>query len=236
MGNPEKLMTQMFDLRFTSKSLQRHACKCEKKENEQKLKVKKAIEKGNMDGTHIYAENAIRKRTEHMNYLRLTSRLDSQTHLCRRGALRPWTTSSTSSSTWRSKPSLWRAPRPDPHLSPYQRPRSTASCSKSPTTMALRSPLGCRRLRLMPYPLPRREGMGGRGAAPTGERGGGSAVERAACNRGKRIGATSGKRKKDTLKVPPKGLSPSCLEEDELFHRNSRDFFGSKQGLRLIIQ
>ncbi|KAJ1260079.1 hypothetical protein BS78_10G204500 [Paspalum vaginatum] len=77
MGNPEKLMNQIFDLKFTSKSLQRQARKCEKEEKEQKLKVKKAIEKGNMDGARIYAENAIRKRTEHMNYLRLASRLDA---------------------------------------------------------------------------------------------------------------------------------------------------------------
>ncbi|KAE8684309.1 ESCRT-related protein CHMP1B [Hibiscus syriacus] len=30
-----------------------------------------------MDGVRIYAENAIRKRTEQMNYLRLASRLDA---------------------------------------------------------------------------------------------------------------------------------------------------------------
>nr|ACG49192.1 hypothetical protein [Zea mays] len=59
MANPEKLMNQIFDLKFTSKSLQRQARKCEKEEKEQKLKVKKAIEKGNMDGARIYAENAI---------------------------------------------------------------------------------------------------------------------------------------------------------------------------------
>ncbi|EMS68132.1 hypothetical protein TRIUR3_17455 [Triticum urartu] len=46
----------------------------------QKLKVKKAIEKGNADGAQIYAENAIRKRTEHMNYLRLASRLAPYAH------------------------------------------------------------------------------------------------------------------------------------------------------------
>ncbi|KAJ1703611.1 hypothetical protein LUZ63_003390 [Rhynchospora breviuscula] len=77
MGNTEKLMSQIMELKFTSKSLQRQARKCEKEEKEDKLKVKKAIEKGNMDGARIYAENAIRKRTEHMNYLRLASRLDA---------------------------------------------------------------------------------------------------------------------------------------------------------------
>jgi charged multivesicular body protein 1 len=30
-----------------------------------------------MDGARIYAENAIRKRSEQMNYLRLASRLDA---------------------------------------------------------------------------------------------------------------------------------------------------------------
>ncbi|KAI4982287.1 hypothetical protein ZWY2020_022779 [Hordeum vulgare] len=53
------------------------ACKWEKEEKEKKLKVKKAIEKGNGAYARIYAENAIHKRTEHMNYLRLASRLDA---------------------------------------------------------------------------------------------------------------------------------------------------------------
>ncbi|KAH7565416.1 hypothetical protein JRO89_XS09G0204200 [Xanthoceras sorbifolium] len=77
MGNTEKLLNQIMDLKFTSKSLQRQARKCEKEEKAEKLKVKKAIEKGNMDGARIYAENSIRKRTEQMNYLRLASRLDA---------------------------------------------------------------------------------------------------------------------------------------------------------------
>ncbi|PKA57679.1 Vacuolar protein sorting-associated protein 2 like 1 [Apostasia shenzhenica] len=77
MGNTEKLMNQIMELKFTSKSLQRQARKCEKEEKAEKLKVKKAIEKGNMDGARIYAENSIRKRNEQLNYLRLASRLDA---------------------------------------------------------------------------------------------------------------------------------------------------------------
>lgn len=77
MGNTEKLMNQIMELKFTSKSLQRQARKCEKEEKAEKLKVKKAIEKGNMDGARIYAESSIRKRSEQMNYLRLASRLDA---------------------------------------------------------------------------------------------------------------------------------------------------------------
>ncbi|KAK8954774.1 hypothetical protein KSP39_PZI002748 [Platanthera zijinensis] len=77
MGNTEKLMNQIMELKFTTKSLQRQARKCEKEEKTEKLKVKKAIEKGNMDGARIYAENSIRKRSEQMNYLRLASRLEA---------------------------------------------------------------------------------------------------------------------------------------------------------------
>ncbi|KAI9115365.1 hypothetical protein K1719_013684 [Acacia pycnantha] len=58
---------------------------CEKEEKSEKLKVKKVIEKNNMDGARIYAENAIRKRTEQMNYLQLASRLDA----CRGSARYP---------------------------------------------------------------------------------------------------------------------------------------------------
>ncbi|KAH0688998.1 hypothetical protein KY289_016356 [Solanum tuberosum] len=48
MGNAEKLMNQIMELKFTSKSLQRQARKCEKDDKSEKLKVKKAIEKGNL--------------------------------------------------------------------------------------------------------------------------------------------------------------------------------------------
>ncbi|KAK9671552.1 hypothetical protein RND81_12G038500 [Saponaria officinalis] len=64
MGYTEKLMNQIMELKFTSKSLQRQSRKCEKEEKSEKLKVKKAIEKGNMD-------------VARMNYLRLASRLDA---------------------------------------------------------------------------------------------------------------------------------------------------------------
>ena len=43
----------------------------------QSIQVKKAIEKGNIDGAKIYAQNAIRKKTEALNYLKLASRLDA---------------------------------------------------------------------------------------------------------------------------------------------------------------
>jgi hypothetical protein len=73
----DKLLDQIFNLKFTSKQLVRAARKCEKEEKDEKLKIKKAIEKGNMDGAKIYAQNAIRKKNEALNYLRLGSRLDA---------------------------------------------------------------------------------------------------------------------------------------------------------------
>eukprot|EP00898_Chlorokybus_atmophyticus_P004932 jgi/Chlat1/543/Chrsp103S08600 len=76
MGN-DKLLDQIFNLRFTSKTLVRQSKKSAKEETAEKLKVKKAIEAGNMDGARIYAQNAIRKKNEQLNYLRLASRLDA---------------------------------------------------------------------------------------------------------------------------------------------------------------
>ncbi|CAN6715100.1 unnamed protein product [Malus baccata var. baccata] len=67
MGNTEKLMNQIMELKFTSKSLQL-----------EKLKIKKAMEKGNVDSAQIYVENAIRKRIEQMNYLRLFVNMEVQ--------------------------------------------------------------------------------------------------------------------------------------------------------------
>ena len=46
-------------------------------EKAEKLKIKKAIEKGNMEGAKIYGQNAIRKKTEQLNYMKLASRLDA---------------------------------------------------------------------------------------------------------------------------------------------------------------
>merc|ERR1712188_350007 len=76
-SSEKQLLDQIFNLKFTSKQLSRSANKCVKDEKGEKLKVKKAIEKGNIEGARIYAQNAIRKRTEQLNYLKLASRLDA---------------------------------------------------------------------------------------------------------------------------------------------------------------
>lgn len=73
----DKILDQIFNLKFTAKQLSRSAIKCEKEEKAERLKVKKAIEKGNMEGAKIYAQNAIRKKHEQLNYMKLASRLDA---------------------------------------------------------------------------------------------------------------------------------------------------------------
>jgi len=67
---------QLFQLKFTSKQLAKQSKKCEKNERDQKDKLKKAIEQGNMDGARIYSQNAIREKNQALNYLRLASRID----------------------------------------------------------------------------------------------------------------------------------------------------------------
>jgi len=71
------LENQMFNLKFTAKGFQRMSKKCEKNEKQQKLKLKQAIEKGNIEGARIYAQNAIREKNQALNYLRLSSRIDA---------------------------------------------------------------------------------------------------------------------------------------------------------------
>eukprot|EP00668_Euglena_longa_P043260 GGOE01057415.1.p2 GENE.GGOE01057415.1~~GGOE01057415.1.p2 ORF type:complete len:197 (-),score=42.56 GGOE01057415.1:296-886(-) len=67
----------LFNLKFTSKQFGKSSKKCEKDEKLEKEKCKRAMEKGNIDGARIYAQNAIRKHNEALNYLRLQSRLEA---------------------------------------------------------------------------------------------------------------------------------------------------------------
>ena len=67
----------LFQLKFTAKQLDKLATKASKQSDVERGKVKKAIEQKNTDGAKIYAENAIRKKNEYLNYLRLSSRVDA---------------------------------------------------------------------------------------------------------------------------------------------------------------
>merc|ERR1712060_124857 len=67
----------LFNLKFASKQLQRDSKRCEKEEKIEKTKLKKAVEKGNMEVARIHAENAIRKKNESLNLLRTSARVDA---------------------------------------------------------------------------------------------------------------------------------------------------------------
>eukprot|EP01066_Platyproteum_vivax_P009107 Platyproteum_vivax@DN3980_c0_g1_i2.p1 len=77
MGNKQSMEDAIFNLKLKSKQMTRESGKCEKQEREEKMKVKKAIEKGNKDGARIFAQNAIRKKHEALNYLQLASKMDA---------------------------------------------------------------------------------------------------------------------------------------------------------------
>jgi len=66
----------LFQLKFASKQLERASKKCEKEQKVQQGKIKKALQQKNVEGAKIYAENAIRKKNESLNYLRMASRVD----------------------------------------------------------------------------------------------------------------------------------------------------------------
>jgi charged multivesicular body protein 1 len=66
MGNDGSTAMErnLFNLKFAAKELERSAKKCEKDAVGEKLKLKRAIEQGNMEGAQIYAENAIRNKNQ----------------------------------------------------------------------------------------------------------------------------------------------------------------------------
>ncbi|KAH9959568.1 hypothetical protein BGW80DRAFT_1486727 [Lactifluus volemus] len=67
----KNLKKTLFQLKFTAKSLNRQAKKAQKDENVEKTRLKRALQQGNNDGARIYASNAIRKKIESLNLLRL---------------------------------------------------------------------------------------------------------------------------------------------------------------------
>ncbi|XP_002164330.3 charged multivesicular body protein 1B1 isoform X1 [Hydra vulgaris] len=76
-GGGNNLEKQLFNLKFAAKDLERSSKKCEKEEKAEKLKLKRAIQKGNIDGARIHAENAIRQKSQALHYLKLGSRVDA---------------------------------------------------------------------------------------------------------------------------------------------------------------
>jgi len=66
----------LFNLKFAAKEMERSSKRCEKEEKAEKVKLKKAIQKNNLEGARIHAENAIRQKNQALNFLRMASRVD----------------------------------------------------------------------------------------------------------------------------------------------------------------
>merc|ERR1711902_196111 len=79
LGNDgsKEMEDSLFQLKFCSKQLARLSKKAEKEQKSQESKVKKALEQGNVEGARIYAENAVRKKNESLNYLRMSGKVDA---------------------------------------------------------------------------------------------------------------------------------------------------------------
>jgi len=71
------LDNHLFNLRFAAKELDRSAKRCEKQEKDEKNKLTMALKKGNREVAQVHAENAIRKKNESLNYLRVSARIDA---------------------------------------------------------------------------------------------------------------------------------------------------------------
>ncbi|KAI5689508.1 Snf7 [Leishmania braziliensis] len=73
----DKLYDIQFQLKFTAKQFLKNASRCEKEQKQEMNKCKHAMEKNNMEGARIYAQNSIRKKNEALNHLRLSARMDA---------------------------------------------------------------------------------------------------------------------------------------------------------------
>jgi len=67
----------LFQLKFCSKQLDRLSKKAEKEQKKEEAQLKKCLEKGDVERGRIYAENAIRKKNESLNFLRMSSKVDA---------------------------------------------------------------------------------------------------------------------------------------------------------------
>ncbi|CCW68943.1 unnamed protein product [Phytomonas sp. Hart1] len=73
----DKMLDLQLQLKFTAKQFSKNSIRCEKEQKSEMNKCKKAIEKNNLEGARIYAENCIRKKNEALNNLRLSARIDA---------------------------------------------------------------------------------------------------------------------------------------------------------------
>jgi len=71
------LQKQLFDIKFTAKQLTRESQKADKREAEQKAKLRAAMKKGEMERAKILAENALREHQQSLSLLKLSARMEA---------------------------------------------------------------------------------------------------------------------------------------------------------------
>ncbi|KAG6842016.1 hypothetical protein C0991_003542 [Blastosporella zonata] len=72
-----KLENALFELKFTAKTLSKQAAKAQKAQRLEEKRRDEAQKKGNNEGAQIYASNAMRKQSEALDLLRMSSRIDA---------------------------------------------------------------------------------------------------------------------------------------------------------------
>lgn len=76
-NSTDKLTDALFQLKMSSKQMSRLSSKMEQESEREKSKLKKALVDQHYDIAKVYAENAVRKHNESVNYLRMSSRFDA---------------------------------------------------------------------------------------------------------------------------------------------------------------
>merc|ERR1711865_264270 len=74
---PKEMGEMTMNMKIQSRMMNKSAAKCDKNSEKEKLKVKSAMEKGNAETARLYAENAIREKSQAMSHRRLAARLDA---------------------------------------------------------------------------------------------------------------------------------------------------------------
>ncbi len=69
----DRTFNMIFELKFNKKQMERMAAKAAKEEKKEQANVKKQIANKNIESARIYAENAIRKKNEGLQYLRFVT-------------------------------------------------------------------------------------------------------------------------------------------------------------------
>ena len=77
MGAQQSMDDVIFNLKLTNRQLEKLSKKASADERKEKLKVSKALKDRDVERARVFAENAIRKKTESLNFLRMASRIDA---------------------------------------------------------------------------------------------------------------------------------------------------------------